>query len=248
MKAILILMVLVVSNAYSGKVEYCQKRQNPFYFQNMAFERENRLSFVNDGGAFDAGVCWWHSRFQRSALYLTIFNPADPRPTKSEAKKIIKRIKQRKAVVTVPGYRSLREFSLAYDDLIQKELEGWQIGNTLIFRWIAGLTGVTQNSPDNMAKRMRKLFRDVTTGKVVYQKLQLKGIAAHAWLVVGIKFIDGGYQLQVIDSNYSYVKKFYYYYGDPGIYHAPYGGYFVPYTEQESELKKLNRIGSDYCS
>ena len=250
MKIWMILFIPFISvwgSASFSKAEYCQNIKNPFYFQTIASERDNRLSFINEGGAFDIGVCWWHSRFSRSALYLTIFRPELPRPNERKAKELIRQIKERKQIVMIPGYHSLYDFSDDWQQLIQNSLESWQISNTLIFKWIAGLTGITENTPENMKERMDQLYQLVRRGEVVYQKLQLPGISAHAWLVIGMQPIAEGYKLSVVDSNYSSVKTLYYINGDVGIYHAPYGGYFVPYVEEQSELEKIKKVSQKFC-
>jgi hypothetical protein len=49
---------------------------------------------------------------------------------------------------------------------------------------------------------MDELYDQVQKGEVVYQKLQLQGIDAHAWLVIGMVKTRDGYTLKIIDSNF----------------------------------------------
>ena len=91
---------------------FCAERSNdPHALQSLISQRDNQLGFVNQGGLFGGGVCWWHSRFTRSAAYLAVFDPSLPRPSDEDAKKIISRLRDRKGVTLIPGFRNLFEFS-----------------------------------------------------------------------------------------------------------------------------------------
>ena len=99
-------------------------------------------------------------------------------------------------------------------------------------------------SAEKLAREMDKLYVRVGKGEVVYQKLQIPGIDAHAWLVIGMKKKDWGYIVNVVDSNYGSIRSHWYEYGD-----TQFSGYrgFVPYTEQTREERKLASVQKSFC-
>lgn len=253
-KVIVILFVLLSSNLLAqtpanSKQEYCHNYYNKDYFKNMLRESSNRISFVNHGGLLNAGVCWWHSRFQRAATYLTTYRPELPKPTYKEAKKLIRSIRKRRSVVIIPGYQNLNEFSSAWPQLIQKTLERWQIIDGFIFQsWIIGLSGKTKTTAQKMKDKMDQLYIDVMIHKnISYQMLQLAGIDAHAWLVLEMTPITGGYNLLIVDSNYLNLQTYTYKFNDTNLYYR-YTTEFVPYLQKKRELKRIFRRMQKYCS
>ncbi|MCC6276838.1 MAG: hypothetical protein IT289_02855, partial [Oligoflexia bacterium] len=133
-----LVFLLILTNAESfaqstvvqpprSKDEFCQLRKDPNYFFRLAHEKENQMAFENYGGAFDGGVCWWHSLFQRSSLYLSVYRPDQARPNLDTAKKIIHSIATNGRVVEIPGYRNFLEFSRDWEDQIQYKLQKWQL-------------------------------------------------------------------------------------------------------------------------
>jgi hypothetical protein len=206
------------------------------------------LSFSNQGGLFGGGVCWWHSRFTRNAAYIVRFRPDLTAPSETEAKRIIKDIRSAKKIIEVPGFANLYDFSRSYDDLILKELEAWQRKDGFVNQqWVAGLSGSSTNKPEALAEKMDELFVRVQSGEVVYQKLQMPGVVAHAWLVVGMTQIEDGYRLLVLDSN-TYSPDTYTF--RKGMTYLNYHGFshFVPYTGKTKEEAKLKRIVAKDCA
>ena len=61
-----------------------------------------------------------------------------------------------------------------------------------------------------------------------------------------IKRISGGYELRVIDSNFSDIQTYDYLFGDNSISYEGFG-HFVPYTEEQKEEGRLNKIRTEYC-
>jgi hypothetical protein len=232
----------------TSKASYCANVKNNDYFKMLIMDSRNRMAFTNRGGLANGGVCWWHSRYQRAAVYLTTYRPDLPKPTRKQAKKIVRQIRKRRSVVIIPGYNNFAEFSGAWRYLIQKSLERWQILDGFVFQsWIAGLTGRSSVSPKNLKKKMDRLYKDVMVkGNISYQKLQLKGIVAHAWLVVDMKKRSNGYTLKIIDSNYKSVRTYNYTYGDTNFVYAGYTP-FVPYLGKKWELRRMRRSGKRYC-
>ena len=239
--------------ASQSMTQFCADRSSPTYVKQLIDSSENLMGFANYGGIGNGGVCWWHSRFQRNALYLTIYKPAEQRPTLDEAKIIVEKIRDAKEVIVIPGFRNFAEFSIDYRGTIQRELEKWQKGDGIIkFNWVVGLKGKSEISAEKMKASMDELYRYVeVNGNIAYQKLQIKGVVAHAWLVVNMqKTANGGYDLEVLDSNYANMTNIYHYKpGMKGFNHAAYGN-FVPYLERKEEMEKLrtiilNKCGSD---
>src|SRR5438270_754213 len=66
-----------------AEAAYCSRTREDFL--SAGFSPSQRLSFGNTGGIAHGGVCWWHSRFQRAAIYLTIFRPDLPKPSHRKA-------------------------------------------------------------------------------------------------------------------------------------------------------------------
>lgn len=233
-----------------SKSEFCSDREDRHYARELLQDNENMLAFTNHGGLINGGVCWWHSRFTRNAAYLAIYRPELPRPSADEARRIIKEIRKGDNLVVIPGYANLKEFSSysAFASLIQDELERWQRGDGLIRQqWIVGLAGRSSTSAEKMKSIMDELYNYVEVqGNVAYQKLQLPGVVAHAWLVVGMEKTRDGYDLTVVDSNYRNPYTVSYY---EGMTHLNYSGFgnFVPYLERERELSSVKRVIQKNC-
>lgn len=231
-----------------AKENFCTKRAEADSIQEILLNPRATLSFSNQGGLFGGGVCWWHSRFTRNAAYIVRFRPDLPAPTDAEARKIIKSIRSAKKIIEVPGFANLYDFSRSHDDLILRELEAWQRKDGFINQqWVAGLSGSSENRPEALEKKMDDLFARIQAGEVVYQKLQMPGVVAHAWLVLGMTQTSDGYQLLVLDSN-TYSPDTYTY--RKGMTSFNYFGYshFVPYTGKTKEEAKLRRIVAKDCS
>lgn len=231
-----------------ARSRYCQEKlASKYSIQNILKDPKNQLHFINQGGVFEGGVCWWHSRFVRAAAYLAIFDPAQPKPNREEAKEIISTIRKRKDVVVIPGYRNLFEFSLAWGDEILDKLEDWQKSDGLTkFSWFKGLTKENDVAPEKLENIMDELFERISNGEVVYQMLQMPGIVAHAWLAVGMQKTPFGYTIDAVDSNApGQVLKFSYVKGSTNLTYAidyrNTGYTFVPYTGQTKEERKLRK-------
>ncbi len=238
-------------NASMSKAEFCSDRKARNYARELLQDNENMLAFTNHGGLINGGVCWWHSRFTRNATYLAIYRPDLPRPSAEEAKRIIKDIRKGNDLVVIPGYSSLREFSGygGFGSLIQDELERWQKSDGFIRQqWIVGLAGSSSTTAEKMKEIMDELYSYVEVqGNVAYQKLQLPGVVAHAWLVVGVDKTNDGYDLTVVDSNYSNPYTVSYYEGMTHLNYAGFGS-FVPYLEREREMNSLKRVVAKKCN
>ena len=228
--------------------QLCKNYKKKNYFKKLIASSANRLTFRNKGGLLNGGVCWWHSRFTRNALYLATFNPKKNRPTEKQKIKIIKNIRKGNQVVEIPGYDNLQDFSYYNRELIQKELEKWQITDGFINQqWIVGLWGSTHKNEKKLKKWMDKLYKYVVTNdNIAYQKVQMRGIDAHAWLVYDMNKTADGYELEVIDSNSSSTRTIYYSNGDTSIRDHWYGN-IIPYTGRKLELKRVKKAIRKFC-
>lgn len=251
---LLLSLPTIAAGIPQSKQEYCARfgtsSSDREIIQDLSSEAINLMAFKNDGGLFNGGVCWWHSRFQRNMLYLSIFRPDLPKPpTSSELQKIIRQVRQGTSVVTIPGYANLAEFSAQNQKYIQKELNDWQLYDGVILgSWIDGLKGDTKVSASTLQAMMNEVYNYVAVEKkIAYQKLQIKGITSHAWLIVGMKQMPSGIDLGFIDSNNPRMSEVYSYkLGDQSFNVKGYGD-FVPYLEFKREELRLSSVGKDFC-
>jgi len=246
--AMMSLQSVMAVTASNSANEFCSDRKDKSYVKELAQEREGNMSFRNSGGIANGGVCWWHSRFVRSALYLTYYRPELTKPTKEEVVTIVKAIRKGKEVIMIPGFSNFTEFSWQYQEFIQAELENWQITDGVVLQqWAVGLYGSHEVSSKKMKKKMDKLYKYVVGGNnIAYEKLQIKGITAHAWLVTDMRKTAKGYELYVIDSNYNYAQTYHYKEGDKSFHHSYYGQ-FVPYLGRKRELRKAKKAIKKFC-
>jgi len=236
------------------KAEFCERFEDSpeakEVLQDLSTDSVNLMAFKNDGGLFNGGVCWWHSRFQRNILYLAVFRPDLPKPKNTaETKQLIRRIRDGVSVFTIPGFQNFEEFSRENQKLIQSELNDWQLYDGVVLGgWMDGLKGDTQIQAPLLEKMMKEVFDYVAVKKKIgYQKLQIKGITSHAWLVVGMKKSETGFDIGYLDSNsprmslnYSYKS------GDTSFFIRGYGN-FVPYLEFKREEERLVSAARTFC-
>lgn len=216
----------------------------------LAGDPINLLTFKNQGGLFKSGVCWWHSRFQRNLLYLSLFRPDLPKLTKeTDLKDLIHQIRQGKSIVTVPGFFNVAEFTGENQKLIQKELNDWQLYDGLVLgKWIDGLKGRTKTEAAILKKMMADDYNYITVQKKVgFFKLQITGLPSHSWLVTNMRKTRTGYDIGFIDSNTPQMSRLYTYQeGDESFFIKNYGN-FVPYLEFINEEERLIQVGKVFC-
>ena len=253
MKLYLSLIILLTSTLAQANTKlFCKNRLSSGGVQNILKDTNNTLNFMNHGGIINGGVCWWHSRFNRNAAFLAYFQPTQGKPTYQEALQIITEIRKGKSIVTIPGYKNLSDFSLDYGEEIQRTLENWQkVDGFVRQKWIGGLKGSHIISAEKLSGMMDELYQKVAVQKeVIYQKLQLEGLDAHAWLVLGMDKLRNGYRLHVLDSNEITRTDTYIY--KKGMTHLEYhlvGDLpFVPYSENMKELERLKSIVAGSCN
>ncbi|MCQ1058887.1 hypothetical protein LRP52_16630 [Photobacterium sp. ZSDE20] len=242
--------------ASTSKKEFIEKSQDPNYFKHLAgikeyFEsNENLIAFKNTGGLFNAGVCWWHSRLQRAALYLTTYRPNEPKCSKKEAKKIIRNLIKGKEVLEISGFNNFAEFSIEFKEEIQKYLNLWQLfDGVLLWQWINGLSGSYETTPEKLKKYMDEIYEEVAVRKrVAYVKLQIKGIDSHALLITEIEktsngqgyifnFIDSNSPDSAFTTNYTYGQTYLHLYNKS-----------VPYLQREDDIDKFLSAIDEYST
>jgi hypothetical protein len=233
----------------AAKKQFCQQRLSSIDgLQQIVAQRDNQLWFENQGGLLGGGVCWWHSRFTRAAAYLALFDPSLPKASAEEAKDIILNIRNRKRVVTVPGYRNLYEFSVDYGDEILGKLQDWQRSDALFkAAWFKGAIREIDIPAEKLSNMMDQLYERVSRGEVVYQMLQMPGIMAHSWLVVGMEKTSSGYEIETVDSNVPGGSSLYKYSRDMKRLDYSYLTTFVPYIAQTGEEANLRDKLTDEC-
>lgn len=251
MRFLLLLLLTLPALAQTpsrSKAAFCADRSDVRFVKGLVRFDQNLMAFGNQGGIVGGGVCWWHSRFQRSALYLTYYSPKKPYPSQAEAITIIRNLRNQNTVLEIPGFKSFAEFSAAYSMEIQAELERWQRFEALHGTWVRGLRGRPVVTSEFMRSLMNELYHEVEVrGNIAYQKLQIKGPTAHAWLVVNMRKTALGYVLEVVDSNFPNSTNFYEYtFGDSHLSHDYYGP-FTPYLEMTNESDRISATIQKFC-
>ncbi len=248
MKKFILITLFLITSASWANTRFCNASRSPDFTATALSSSKNRLSFTNRGGLLGGGVCWWHSRFTRNAIYKARFNPEAKTASEEETKDIIKAIRKGKNVIAIDGYKNLKEFSRINEELIQKELESWQRYDGFIRQqWIVGLWGWHRLPASKMKARVEHLYDYVKKqGNIAYLKLQIKGITAHSWLVTDMQKMSDGYDLKIIDSNYHYPIAYRYRYGDRSFETPSYGD-VVPYLGKIKENQRNKNIRSSYC-
>lgn len=225
----------------AGKMEYIRAiATRPF----PAYENPNLLTYPNMGGIMNMGVCWWHSRLTRAALYLAYFLPQAEKPTEAEVKEIVRTLMVADGVVAIPGYSNLRDFSFEHWGIFQKRLETTQLVEGLfLFSWIDGLSGADELPPEKMKEQFDAIYEEVRDEGVAYVKLQMPGIDAHAWIISDMAPTAEGYMLNFIDSNCTGPGTYHYKVGDTHIFPNWISGNLgVPYLQRSKELRRMKRI------
>jgi hypothetical protein len=203
---------------------------------------ESRISFKNQGGLFNGGVCWWHSRLQRSSAYLAEFKPELAPPTLQEAQIIIRQLKVMTKTVTIPGFADFAAFSKAYQAEVQNVLEVWQREDGFLnSEWIRGISGQYELAPEIMKIRMDKLHEQfLKSPHPIWIMAQIQGVESHAFLILSIDPIENGYELEVIDSNVPTQRKsITYQVGQRFLKHPKDKYSFVPYLGFQKDFQFL---------
>lgn len=240
------IFTLIFITSVHAESDFCRNINSPTFAADILENDNNRLSFRNDGGLFNQGVCWWHSRFTRNATLLAKFD-SEKFSSRSEIEQVIHDIRLGKKVVSINGFQNLKEFSAAYEQEIQDEIEKWQKTDAFIYQqWIVGLAGRRKLPAKKMKARMDYLFDYIQAGNIAYLKLQLKGVASHSWLVTSMIKNENGYELTIVDSNRKQLQSYQYTFGDTSFNHPSYGR-FVPYLSKKNEMERISKLRQNFC-
>ena len=245
---IIILSLLVFIPTFAHSQSICD-RYDEGLVEYLKVE-ETRISFKNKGGLFNGGVCWWHSRLQRSSAYLAIYHPEISRPTNHEAYIILKKLKEMKSYVVIPGFDNFLDFTNAYKVEAQKVLDEWQIEDGFINQqWIRGISGNHKLPANQMKLRIETIHTSFKQSKnPLWVMAQIKGITAHAFLILDMYYKNGYWAISVIDSNHPLKTiELTYHEGDESLEHPVDGYKFMIYTGFNNDLNKMNKIVSRAC-
>lgn len=240
---------LMAATLPTTKSDFCSRFNDPASIKSFSIDPANLMSFENNGGIFNRGVCWWHSRFQRNVLYLSLFRPDLPIVKPREIMALIKEIRRGEKVIIIPGFSNFTDFSEAFKREIQAELDDWQLYDGIVLgSWIDGLKGDTHLEPALLKKSLDEVYTYVESkNKIAYQKLQIKGITSHSWLVVAMKQLASGYDVGFVDSNNPRMTESYSYkIGEDSFFIKSYGN-FVPYLGFTREEERLTTAARTYC-
>lgn len=237
--------------------EFCaEASQDPTYFRKRALQTQNRIAFSNPkDGALDLpiGLCWWHSRLQRSLLYLATVRPlkkGEKPMTQQEINQTLNRLIAESAVVELRGYQSIYEFTQKNQKTIHAKMKSWQALEAL--NGLKGLKGKPVVSASKMAKLMDQLYQAVEIQNfVAYEMLQYPGLMAHSWLVTHMRPIYNGsafvgYDLTTIDSNYQISTTTFSYRVGQTHFIGEFGD-FTPYLQWQSSAKRYASALLKYC-
>lgn len=205
----------------------------------------NLPGFTNQGGLLNRGVCWWHSRLTRAALYLAYFEPELPRPDRAGARRAVAALMRCDTVVAIPGYRCFRDFTLDHREVVQRFLEHMQLSDGLLrFAWVDGLAGRSSLPPGRLAALMDSLYESNEREGLSYVKLQIPGWDAHAWIITEMRrAADKGYLVRYLDSNSTSASSCRFVPGDVQV-----GGRGVPWLQRTRELRKIGKAIEEFKS
>jgi hypothetical protein len=232
-----------------SRQDYVRSAGKPEYVRALAANppgggpNPNLLDFLNSGGLLRKGVCWWHSRFTRNALYLVYFEPEASLPAPGEALSIAYSIMRASRVVRIPGYSCLADFSRDHRAVIQRMLERWQLYDGILrFAWVNGLLGASSLPPGSLAVIMDGIRKDLALAGIMYVKFQTPGLDAHALLLTGVEEIPGDKLLvSYLDSNTHGEDALEYRPGQDRLKLAT-GSTGVPYPQRARELEKITGV------
>lgn len=171
--------------------DFLAKAQHPL---NLTFNR-------NAPGPLYTGLCWWHSKMQRAALYLAVFDqPKATKPTSQEATAIFRSLENLESVISIPGFSSWFAFTDSYRTEFYQALGDWEIRESLQLGFLKGLraTGKTDLS------MIQKISDEVNDYKrLTFVLLKMPYLEAHSWIVQSMSTHGKHFEMGFIDSNYS---------------------------------------------
>jgi hypothetical protein len=246
--SILIVLFLTLTSYAAPSPRFCERKNSDIH-RELA-EPKNRIEFKNGGGLLNGGVCWWHSRLQRSSLYLARFNPLRPKPNGAQIRGILSALKNMNQVVEIGGYANFHEFSKGEKPSVQSLLEAWQKEDGILyFQWIRGLSGKHRLPSRELEVRMDELAELVSSSPTpVWAMAQMKGITSHSFLIRTMEALPTGYKLELIDSNSPADLRYAHYQrGDQSLRLVEGRNEFVLYPGFQTDFKKMKSTLSEHC-
>ena len=178
--------------------DICQMRAEDFLAK--AEHPSNLTSNHNTDGNLGTGLCWWHSKLQRSALYLTVFDqPDQPKPTRAEALHILAKLRDLKEVVSVPGFKNWFDFSLAYSHEFYQILNHWEMRDIAQLQFLKGIRALKETD-QVMLQKISDEMNDYKRLTFVLLKRPL--FDAHSWILQSFQLEGSDFKAEFIDSNY----------------------------------------------
>lgn len=209
-----------------------------------------RIAFKNSGGLINGGVCWWHSRLQRSSFFLVKYAPESSAPTQKQLNMILNGLRSMDRVVIIPGYSDFHSFTRAYQKQFQRMLNDWQIFDGVYnFQWLRGISGKPFLLPREMAFRMDAVYDSYQKSPAsMWVMAQMEGITSHSFLIRHMEKVNGGYDLDLIDSNHPMeIVTVNYHEGDQTLKTDRGSRNFVPYVGFQEDFRKISSSLVGHC-
>ncbi len=195
----------------TSREHLCQMARRPELFKNRilsgkstfpaAFRDSQGKVVLKLSGYFNTGLCWWASRFERAATYLTIFRPEMETETRLDSdyvKSMYERIFSMRGVVEIPA-KSLHDFIAKYPKELESVLSRAQLNETIKGKFFQGMKG--ESCPEGLGSRrgeIQKIINEVNKGRIAYVMLQKPGLSAHSALVVEAEELDDDHYRMLI--------------------------------------------------
>jgi hypothetical protein len=179
-----------------ASADICKMRAEDFLVK--AQHPSNLTSNFNAAGPLGTGLCWWHSKMQRAAIYLAVFDqPEMPKPTKAEALHIFAMLRDLKEVVSIPGFQNWFDFTAAFHDEFYQILGHWEIRDTVQLEFLKGVR-IQSTSPETL----QKISQEVNDYKrLTFLLLKMDSLSAHSWLAQSFELEGTNFNIGFIDSN-----------------------------------------------
>lgn len=198
-------------------------------FMKRARQPENLTKLANPEGFLRTAVCWWHSRMQRSAIYLAVFDkPQGPKPGTLEALQIFRKIYYRESVVHISGFKNWMEFTDYFQKSFEYALSEFELEGIERLEFKNGIRLIG----NNYSKTVQEIVHDTEKEKRIPYVMVKWGIGAHAWLIPGFQVT----YMIILDSNHP---------DTPIFYHFASRQYIVGFHSEEANLDdKGNYLGA----
>ena len=155
-----------------------------------------------------------------------------------------------KSVVTIPGFDNFVSFTSTYQKQIQKMLNDWQvIDGVFHVQWIRGISGKPVLPASELAVRMNDVYQAYRQSPAaMWIMAQMEGITSHSFLIVHMEKVNGGFDLDVIDSNHPMeIVQVKYQEGDQSLRTSRNSNSFVPYVGFQEDFRRISQTLVGHC-